>query len=69
MRNDARPIGEDSSLKSGEGPHGEESPGDSERPDGRDQFVRGRRSQIANSEGEPDQPDNKGPLIADDPVI
>ena len=64
MRNDARPIGEDSSLKSGEGPHGEESPRDNERPDGRDTFVRGRRSHVVNREGEQDRPDS-----ADDPVI
>jgi hypothetical protein len=56
MRNDARPIGEDSSLKSGEGPHGEESPRDSERPDGRDKFVGGRRSHVVDREPDWDQP-------------
>ena len=51
MRNDARPIGEDSNLKSGEKPHGEESPRDSEPPDGRDKFVRGRRSHVVEPRG------------------
>lgn len=52
MRNDARPIGEDSSLKSGEGPHREESPIASERPDNRDSAARGRQSHAVNREAD-----------------
>jgi len=57
MRNDARPIGEDSSLKSGEGPHDVGSPMESERPHSRESITHGRESHIVNREAEPDRPD------------
>jgi hypothetical protein len=44
MRNDARPIGEDSTLKSGEGPHDVGSPMESERPDGPESVTHARES-------------------------
>jgi len=44
LRNDARPIGEDSNLRSGERPHAQEPPGDRKVRDGRN---------LAEQEGEP----------------
>lgn len=57
MRNDARPIGEDSSLKSGEGPHREDSTIESERPDNRDSVAHGRESHVVHPEAERDPPE------------
>ena len=57
MRNDARPIGEDSSLKSGEGPHAQEPPSDLEPGDGRNLLEREDQSHVENREGEQHQPD------------
>lgn len=64
MRNDARPIGEDSSLKSGEGPHQVDSPIESDRPDHRDSVAHGRESHVVHREAERDRPD--GPSEEDD---
>jgi hypothetical protein len=55
MRNDARPIGEDSTLKSGEGPHDVGSPVVGERPDGPESGTHGRESHIVNREPEPER--------------
>jgi hypothetical protein len=64
MRNDARPIGEDSSLKSGDGPHGGGSPLEGERPDGGEDVEREHRSHVVNREAEQHQPGS-----AEDPVM
>jgi hypothetical protein len=58
MRNDARPIGEDSTLKSGEGPHDAGSPMESERPGGPESATHGRESHMVNREVEPERPDD-----------
>jgi hypothetical protein len=63
MRNDARPIGEDSSLKSGDGPHGGGSPIESERPDGGESVERGHQSHVVNREAELDLPDGPAPEV------
>jgi len=55
MRNDARPIGEDSSLKLGEGPHGEEVPIEREQPDGAESVPRRSQSHVVNREAEQDR--------------
>ena len=57
MRNDARPIGEDSTVKSGEGPHDVGSPTEGERPDGPESATHGRESHIVNREAEPERSD------------
>jgi hypothetical protein len=57
MRNDARPIGADSSLKSGEGPHAEEAPIEREQPDGRESGAREHQSHVVNREADQDRPD------------
>jgi hypothetical protein len=58
MRNDARPIGEDSTVKSGEGPHDVGSPAEGERPDARESVTHGRESHIVNREAKPEPPDD-----------
>jgi|RhiMethySRZTD1v2_1073278.scaffolds.fasta_scaffold2366982_2 hypothetical protein len=58
MRNDARPIGEDSTLKSGEGPHDVGSPAEGERPDGPESVPHERESHVVNREAEPERPDD-----------
>ena len=57
MRNDARPIGEDSTVKSGEGPHDVGSPMEGERPDGPESVTHGRESPIVDREAQPERPD------------
>jgi hypothetical protein len=59
MRNDARPIGEDSTVKSGEGPHDVGSPAEGERPDGPESATDGRESHIVNREAAPEPPDDR----------
>jgi hypothetical protein len=54
MRNDARPIGEDSPASP---VGGDESPLESERPDSRDSHKHDRQSHIVNREAEERQPD------------
>lgn len=60
MRNDARPIGEDSPASP---VGGHESPIESERPDSRDSHAHGRQSHIVNRDAETTRPD-----APDDPV-
>ena len=57
MRNDARPIGEDSTVKSGEGPHDVGSPMEGERPDGPESVTHGGESHIVNREADQDRLD------------
>ena len=52
MRNDARPIGEDSSLKSGDEPHGGGSALERERPERGKPAERGHQSHVVNREAD-----------------
>jgi hypothetical protein len=54
MRNDARPIGEDSPASP---VGGDARPIESERPDGRDSHAHDRQSHIVNEEAEDREPD------------
>lgn len=60
MRNDARPIGEDSPASP---VGGDESPIESERPDSRGAHKHDRQSHVVNQEAEERRPDSP-----DDPV-
>jgi hypothetical protein len=57
MRNDARPIGEDSSLKSGEGSHGKSAPIEGAQPDSAESVSRENQSHTVNREADRDRPD------------
>jgi hypothetical protein len=52
MRNDARPIGEDSNLKSGAGPHGEKRQTEREQADGPESVERPDQSHVVNREAD-----------------
>ncbi len=62
MRNDAGPIGEDSSLKSGDEPHGGGSALERERPEGGKPGERGHQSDVVNREGDQDRLDGKAKI-------